>query len=265
VSTRTIHATLHDDLHLSKKSARRVPKLLNQDMKNERVRTCDAFMSLLRCHSMAMLDRFVTMDESAVSFHTPQTKQQSKQWLVKGELGPIKAKVHASRSKQMVLAFFDSKGLIYTNYVPKGSTVNANYIVEALGKFLKVFRQKRPEMAARDWWFHWDNAPVQTAAKVKDWMAARQFKVIAHPPYSSDLALADFFLFPKVKRELASLTLTKETFKKEWEGATKTLKAADFAMAFRRWFDAAKNVSTLLGPTLKKARNKRIANYNRFF
>jgi hypothetical protein len=44
----------------------------------------------------------------------------------------------------MVLALFDSKGLIYTNYVPKGSTVTASYIVEALGKFLKVFRQKRP-------------------------------------------------------------------------------------------------------------------------
>ncbi len=63
------------------------------------------------------------MDESTVSFHTPQTKQQSKQWLVKGAPGPIKAKVHASRSKQMVLCFFDSKGLIYTNYVPKGSMV----------------------------------------------------------------------------------------------------------------------------------------------
>jgi hypothetical protein len=81
-------------------------------------------------------------------------------------------------------------------------------------------------MAAGDWWIHWDNAPVHTDATVKDWMAARQFKVIEHPPYSPDLAPADFFLFPKVKRELAGLTLTKQTFKKEWEGAAKTLKAA---------------------------------------
>jgi hypothetical protein len=119
VSTRTIHATLHDNLHLSKKSARWVPKLLSQDMKNERVRTCEAFMSLLRRNSMAMLDWIATMDESAVSFHTPETKQQSKQWLVKGQPGPIKAKVHASRSKQMDLAFFDSEGLIYTNFIPR--------------------------------------------------------------------------------------------------------------------------------------------------
>jgi hypothetical protein len=32
----------------------------------------------------------------------------------------------------MVLAFFDANGIIYTNYVPKGTTVNANYIMEAL-------------------------------------------------------------------------------------------------------------------------------------
>jgi hypothetical protein len=48
---------------------------------------------------MSMLDNIVTMDESAVSFHMPETKQQSKQWLVKGTPGPIKAKVHATRKK----------------------------------------------------------------------------------------------------------------------------------------------------------------------
>jgi hypothetical protein len=59
--------------------------------------------------------------------------------------------------------------------------VNANYIVDALGKFLKIFKQKRLEMAAGDWWFHWDNAPVHTAAMMMDWMVARQFQVIKHP------------------------------------------------------------------------------------
>jgi hypothetical protein len=30
----------------------------------------------------------------------------------------------------MLLAFFDSKGLIYTNYMPRGTTVSANYIMD---------------------------------------------------------------------------------------------------------------------------------------
>ena len=47
----------------------------------------------------------------------------------------------------MVLAFFNNKGPIHNNCVPRGTTLNANDIVEALGKFMKVFNKKRPEMA----------------------------------------------------------------------------------------------------------------------
>jgi hypothetical protein len=62
----------------------------------------------------------------------------------------------------MVLAYFNSKSLIYMNYRFQGATVNAKYIVEALGKFMKIFKQQQSEMAARVWWFHRDNAPVHT-------------------------------------------------------------------------------------------------------
>ncbi len=44
----------------------------------------------------------------------------------------------------MILALFDNKGLIYTNYGPQGNTMNAKYIIEALDKFLEIFKQKRP-------------------------------------------------------------------------------------------------------------------------
>jgi hypothetical protein len=44
-------------------------------------------------------------------------------------------------------------------------------------------------------------------------------------------------LFPWVKRELASLTFTQETYKKEWERAVRSLLAGNFATAFRRWYE----------------------------
>jgi hypothetical protein len=50
------------------------------------------------------------------------------------------------------------------------------------------------------------------------------------------LASADYFLFSRVKRELAGLTLTQDIFKKEWEGAVQSITAAVFPDAFRRWF-----------------------------
>ncbi len=123
-----------------------------------------------------------TIDEPAVSFHTPETKQQSKLCTKKIKLGPIKAKVHVTRSKLMVLAFFNNKGLIYINYVPRGKTVNANYIVKALSRVLTVFKKKRLNMAAREWFVYWGNAPIYKAAIVKDWVAAKDFRLIEHPP-----------------------------------------------------------------------------------
>jgi histone-lysine N-methyltransferase SETMAR len=172
------------------------------------------------------------MDESAVSFHTPETKRASKEWVKKGLPGPRKAKVHATRNKKMVLVFFDAKGVIYTNYVPKGETVNAEYIKKALARFLKVFKSKRPIMASQDWFLHWDNAPVHTAATVQEYLAAKGVKTLRHPPYSPDLAPADFFLFPRVKSELAGLSLKQETFQKSWEGVVRTIPKEDFAAAF---------------------------------
>jgi histone-lysine N-methyltransferase SETMAR len=103
----------------------------------------------------------------------------------------------------MVLVFFDAKGVIYTNYVPKGETVNALYIRNAVARFLKGFKEKRPIMSSQDWWLHWDNATVHTPTSVMDFLAAKGVKTIPHPPYSPDLAPADFFLFPRVKSELA--------------------------------------------------------------
>ena len=75
------------------------------------------------------------MDEAAVSYHTLEIKQQPKQWVKKGSPGPRKCKTKACRVKQMVLALRDRKGLIYTNMVPRGTTVNAVYLISALKVF----------------------------------------------------------------------------------------------------------------------------------
>ncbi len=50
----------------------------------------------------------------------------------------------------MVLIFFDNRGIIFINNVPKGNIVNIAYIKEALSSFLKVFCMKRLNMMSQD-------------------------------------------------------------------------------------------------------------------
>ena len=60
----------------------------------------------------------------------------------------------------------------------------------------------------------------------------KRIKLLSHPPYSFDLAPADYFLFPKLKKELAGITMTQEKFKKEWEGVLWGISREEFAKAF---------------------------------
>jgi hypothetical protein len=109
------------------------------------------------------------MDETMVSYHMPEMKKQSKQWIPRGQPGPLKARVHSSRTKQMVMAFFNLRAMIYTHIVPR--PIIAAYTIKVLGTFLEHFKKKRPAMAQQQWWFQWDS--------VKEWMAA---KVLEYPP-----------------------------------------------------------------------------------
>jgi hypothetical protein len=51
---------------------------------------------------------------------------------------------------RMALIFFDTKGLIYSNYIHKGGNINAKYMKKALARFLVIFRQKRPIMSRHE-------------------------------------------------------------------------------------------------------------------
>jgi len=60
-------------------------------------------------------------------------------------------------------------------------------------------RRKRPEKWANGFNLHHDNIPCHTLLLVRQFLSNKNITVCPHSPYSSDLALCDFWLFPKVK------------------------------------------------------------------
>ena len=72
--------------------------------------------------------------------------------------------------------------------------------VEVLREFRKIFRRKRPAVfKSGQWHFHQDNAPVHNSILVTDYLSKMGIKIVPHPPYKPDLALCDFWLFPKLR------------------------------------------------------------------
>jgi len=93
----------------------------------------------------------------------------------------------------MVLAFFNKKGLIFTNIVPRGQKDNVNYIVKALTWVMRRLKLNCPELVQNQWYFHWDNTRVNTATVVQDWQAAGNIQILRQLPNLPHLAHTCFF------------------------------------------------------------------------
>ena len=96
----------------------------------------------------------------------------------------------------------DTEGVIHREFVPEGKKVNAGFCVGVLDRLLKRIRRVRTAKFQSSEWFLHDNAPSHYTTIVKKFLANRNVAVLHHPPYSPDLAPADYFLFPKSKFSL---------------------------------------------------------------
>jgi hypothetical protein len=82
--------------------------------------------------------------------------------------------------------------------------VNRWYYLEVPKHLRKNVRRKRPQLVleSSSWFFHHDNVPAHALLLIYDFLSNMNTAVLPQPPYSHDLTLADFFLFPKLNSTL---------------------------------------------------------------
>jgi hypothetical protein len=86
--------------------------------------------------------------------------------------------------------------------IAQGQTANKQCYLEVLTMLRESLRRKRRGMWPDKWILHHDNAPAQDALRVREVLAKNSITKTNHPPYSTDLALCDFWPFPKLKNSL---------------------------------------------------------------
>ena len=202
ISQGTIFSILHEKLGLKKISARWVPRLLTADNKRIRVLNCKTGLDLFRRNPEEFLRRYITVDETWIHCYTPETKEQSKQWVTKGDPAPKKAKTVKSAGKVMATVFWDSRGIIFIDYLEKGETITGAYYASLLDRLNNEIKEKRPHLTKKKVLLHQDNARVHTCTVAMAKIESLRFELLEHPPYSPDLAPCDYFLFPNLKKWL---------------------------------------------------------------
>ena len=199
---------LHDVLEMKKLLARWVSRLLTIDQKQQRVDDSTAGLALLQRNRANFFQRFVTMDEMWVHYHTPESNRQSAEWLKSHESRPKRPKDQRSAEKVMASVFWDAHGIIFIDYLQKGRTITGEYYATLLDKLNDEIKQKRPHMVKKKVLYHHDNAPSHTSLKAMIKLDQLRFELVAHPPYSPDLAPSNYYLFPNLKRWLQGKRFT---------------------------------------------------------
>lgn len=203
ISDGSVFTILHDYLGMQKLCAKWVPRELTVDQKQLRIDASEECLALLNRSKLEFYRRYVTMDETWLHHFTPESNRQSAEWTAGDEPNPKRAKTQQSAGKVMASVFWDANGIIFIDYLKKGTTINSDYYCALLDRLKAEIAKKRPHLQKKKVLFHQDNAPCHKSMKTMAKLNELGFELLPHPPYSPDLAPSDFFLFSDLKRMLA--------------------------------------------------------------
>jgi len=200
ISMTSIHKILHEHLAVKKVCSRWIPHNLTIDQKLARVDWCKATLKKYDRGASHAVYNIYTGDETWIYAYEPETKQQSTVWMFEGEDNPTKVARTKSTSKKMVATFFGISGHIATIPVEGRRTVNSEWyttvcLPEVFSRIRKINRRRRIIL-------HHDNASSHTSSETTEYLYAKNVELMGHPAYSPDLAPADFYLFPTIKKKL---------------------------------------------------------------
>ena len=199
ISHGSISTILHDCLGMRKLTAHWVPKSLSDMQMAIRASVCSTLLKRFRSKDDFLLC-LVAVDETSVHYYEPKNKAQSHQWVGPGSLRPKKFKTQPSAGKVMTTVFWDAKGVIMLDFLPKRSKINGVYYANLLDQLRTANSEKRRGKLSKGVLLQQDNARVHTCKVAMDAVEQNRYELIPYPAYSPDLAPSDFFLFPNLKK-----------------------------------------------------------------
>ena len=200
----TVQRIIRKDLKLRHVSAKFVPRILDDAQKAFRVQLAQQNLDRFEQEGLPFLQRIITGDESSLPTFDPDTKIRDSQWIAPGVHRPRKALRARTRQSTMLTTFFDCNGMVHHEFLRRGGSITAEEYCAVLGGLKEKIWKKRPhlwvmEEGYRRFLLHHDNATPHTAIPTLAHLGENHMEMIAHPPYSPDMAPNDYFLFPELK------------------------------------------------------------------
>ncbi|UYV78162.1 hypothetical protein LAZ67_16000325 [Cordylochernes scorpioides] len=199
--------------------------------KEERVNACEDW--LLNIHEDPnFLTKVITGDETWVYGYDPETKRQSSQWLPKNAPKPKKARISKSKTKVLLVTYFDHQGIVHYQFLPQEQTINQHRFYAVYGN--QYGRNDRKSGSRANGCFI--TITPQHTDLLGDFLTKNSMFTMPHPSYSPDLAPNDFFLFPRMKSVPKGHRFdTVNAIKEKSLNVLRSITSNEFSGCFQNW------------------------------
>ena len=197
-----IHEIMDNQLGLKKVCTRWVPKLFTPIQRANRVDCCQEFLQQSEVNPAKFSDCIVTGDESWTHHYDPLSQLESKVWKRLDEQTPTRLRQERSTGKVMMIIFWDKDGVLFTEYLPRGTTINDPCYASIIERLYSVIVEKgRCKVSPGVLLLH-DKAPIPKCNIVQAAIRQVGFIELNHLAYSLDIAPTNYHPLSNLKKFL---------------------------------------------------------------
>jgi histone-lysine N-methyltransferase SETMAR len=196
-------STVYDHLqrgNFTVKHLRWVSHTLDDCAKRVRVDMANSMLKMIAEARHQSWRSFLTGDESWFFYSTDYEQM----WLPRGEMAPTRARHIISRPKVLITIFWSPLSFPVIDVLPTREKFTALYFCDNIAPQIAEQRSSDArQKTGRKLVVHMDNAAPHRAKLTKSRFKTLRLREADHPPYSPDLAPSSFYLFGKLKGQMA--------------------------------------------------------------
>ena len=177
-----------------------VPKMLTSSQHTNRVDCCRELLQENKVNSANFFHSIVIGDEFWIHHYDPLSQLEAKVWKRLGEQTPTRLRQGRSAGKIMMINFLDKDGVLLTEYLPRGTTINGPCYASVIERLRSAIVEKRRGEVSRGVLLLHDNNPIHKCKFVQAAMRKAGFIELNHLARSPDITPTDYHLVSNLKK-----------------------------------------------------------------
>ena len=197
-----IHEIMDNYMGMKKVCTRCRPKLLTPIQRANRVDCCQELLQQSEVNPTKSFDCIVTGDEFWIHHYDPLSQLEAKVWTRLGEQTPTRLRQERSAGKIMMIIFWNKDGVLLTEFLPCGTTINGPCYASIIEWLCSVIAEIGRSKVSREVLLFHDNALIHKCNIVQAAIRQVGFIELNHPVYSLDIAPTNYHPLSNLKKFL---------------------------------------------------------------